>query len=153
MSQDKNDYLFNLLIIGESGIGKTCLLMRFTDDSFTANHLPTKGTDLKIKNINIEGKLIKLQILDAPGAESLRNSIKPNYKVAHGIILIYDVSDRSSFKNLRYWIKQIEAYAQTNVVKVLVGNKCDKPDRVVREEEGRNLAKDFNMSFFETSFR
>ena len=151
MASHKYDFLFKLLIIGESGVGKTCLLLRFTDDSFTANHLTTIGIDFKIKIITIENKLIKLQIWDTAGQERFRTITKTYYKGAHGIILTYDVTDQNSFKNIRNWIKQIEANAQTNVCKVLVGNKCDKPDRVVTEEEGRKLASDFNMSFFETS--
>ena len=151
MAAHKYDHLFKLLIIGESGVGKTCLLLRFTDDSFTANHLTTIGIDFKIKIINIEGKLIKLQIWDTAGQERFRTITKTYYKGAHGIILTYDVTDQNSFKNIRNWIKQIEANAQTNVKKVLVGNKCDKPDRVVTEEEGKKLADDYNMNFFETS--
>ena len=139
----KYDYLFKLLIIGESGVGKTCLLLRFTDDSFTANHLTTIGIDFKIKIINLENKLIKLQIWDTAGQERFRTITKTYYKGAHGIILTYDVTDQNSFKNIRNWIKQIEANAQTNVRKVLVGNKCD--------EEGKKLADDFGMHFFETS--
>ena len=151
MAQHKYDYLFKLLIIGESGVGKTCLLLRFTDDSFTANHLTTIGIDFKIKIINLEGKLIKLQIWDTAGQERFRTITKTYYKGAHGIILTYDVTDQNSFKNIRNWIKQIEANAQTNVCKVLVGNKCDKPDRVVTEEEGKKIAEEYNMNFFETS--
>ena len=81
----------------------------------------------------------------------IRTITKTYYKGAHGIILTYDVIDQNSFKNIRNWIKQIEANAQTNVYKVLVGNKCYKPDRVVTEEDGKNLANEYNMNFFETS--
>ncbi len=152
MASHKYDYLFKLLIIGESGVGKTCLLLRYTDDSFTANHLTTIGIDFKIKIVPLpNNKLVKLQIWDTAGQERFRTITKTYYKGAHGIILTYDVTDQNSFKNIRNWIKQIEANAQTNVCKVLVGNKCDKPDRVVSEEEGKKLAEDFNMSFFETS--
>ena len=152
MASHKYDYLFKLLIIGESGVGKTCLLLRYTDDSFTANHLTKIGIDFKIKIVPLpNNKLVKLQIWDTAGQERFRTITKTYYKGAHGIILTYDVTDQNSFKNIRNWIKQIEANAQTNVCKVLVGNKCDKPDRVVSEEEGKKLAEDFNMSFFETS--
>ena len=152
MATHKYDYLFKLLIIGESGVGKTCLLLRYTDDSFTANHLTTIGIDFKIKIVPLpNNKLVKLQIWDTAGQERFRTITKTYYKGAHGIILTYDVTDQNSFKNIRNWIKQIEANAQTNVCKVLVGNKCDKPDRAVSEEEGKKLAEDFNMSFFEAS--
>ena len=151
MSSHKYDYLFKILIIGESGVGKTCLLLRFTEDSFTTTFLTTIGIDFKIKIINLEDKLIKLQIWDTAGQERFRTITKTYYKGAHGIILTYDVTDQDSFKNIRNWIKQIEANAQGNVKRVLVGNKCDKPDRVVTEEEGKKLADDYSMSFFETS--
>lgn len=147
----KYDNLFKLLIIGESGVGKTCLLLRFTDDSFTANHLTTIGIDFKIKIINLEEKLIKLQIWDTAGQERFRTITKTYYKGAHGIILTYDVTDENSFKNIRTWVKQIEQNAQTNVCKVLVGNKCDRDDRKVSLDDGAKLAKEFNMQFFETS--
>jgi len=147
----KYDHLFKLLIIGESGVGKTCLLLRFTDDSFTANHLTTIGIDFKIKIINLEEKLIKLQIWDTAGQERFRTITKTYYKGAHGIILTYDVTDENSFKNIRTWVKQIEQNAQNSVCKVLVGNKCDRDDRKVSLDEGAKLAKEFNMQFFETS--
>lgn len=99
----------------------------------------------------MEDKLIKLQIWDTAGQERFRTITKTYYKGAHGIILTYDVTDESSFKNIRNWVKQIEQNAQNNVCKVLVGNKCDKDDRKVSVEEGSKLAKEFNMNFFETS--
>jgi Ras-related protein Rab-8A len=147
----KYDHLFKLLIIGESGVGKTCLLLRFTDDSFTANHLTTIGIDFKIKIINLEEKQIKLQIWDTAGQERFRTITKTYYKGAHGIILTYDVTDENSFKNIRNWVKQIEQNAQTNVCKVLVGNKCDREDRKISYEEGAKLASEFKMQFFESS--
>ena len=151
MANNKYDYLFKLLIIGESGVGKTCLLLRYTDDSFTTNHLTTIGVDLKIKMINLENKIIKLQLWDTGGQERFRTISKTYYKGAQGIILTYDITDQNSFKNVRNWYNQIKANAPTNVYKVLVGNKCDKPDRVVTEEEGIMLANELGMRFFETS--
>jgi small GTP-binding protein len=151
MTNNKYDHLFKLLIIGESGVGKTCLLLRFTDDSFTANHLTTIGIDFKIKIINLEDKQIKLQIWDTAGQERFRTITKTYYKGAHGILLVYDVTDDNSFKNIRNWVRQIEQNAQSNVCKVLVGNKSDREDRKVSFDEGSKLAKEFNMQFFETS--
>jgi len=147
----KYDHLFKLLIIGESGVGKTCLLLQFTEGSFTTNHLTTIGIDFKIKIINLEEKQIKLQIWDTAGQERFRTITKTYYKGAHGIILTYDVTDENSFKNIRNWVKQIEQNAQTNVCKVLVGNKCDRDDRKISYEDGAKLASEFKMQFFETS--
>ena len=151
MSNDKYDYNFKLLTIGECGVGKTCLLFRFVDDSFTANRPNTIGIDYKIKTINLENKIIKLYLWDTAGEERFRIISKTLYKDAHGIILTYDITDRNSFLNIRNWIKQIEANTPTNVCKVLVGNKCDKSDRVITEKEGKMLADEFGMRFFETS--
>jgi small GTP-binding protein len=109
------------------------------------------GIDFKIKIINLEEKLIKLQIWDTAGQERFRTITKTYYKGAHGIILTYDVTDENSFKNIRTWVKQIEQNVQNNVCKVLVGNKCDRDDRKVSFDEGQKLAKEFNMQFFETS--
>jgi small GTP-binding protein len=148
---NKYNHLFKLLIIGESGVGKTCLLLQFTEGSFTSNHLTTIGIDFKIKIINLEEKQIKLQIWDTAGQERFRTITKTYYKGAHGIILTYDVTDENSFKNIRNWVKQIEQNAQTNVCKVLVGNKCDREDRKVSYDEGLQLANEFKMPFFETS--
>jgi Ras-related protein Rab-8A len=148
---NKYDHLFKLLIIGESGVGKTCLLLQFTEGSFTSNHLTTIGIDFKIKIINLDEKQIKLQIWDTAGQERFRTITKTYYKGAHGIILTYDVTDENSFKNIRNWVKQIEQNAQTNVCKVLVGNKCDREDRKITYEDGAKLASEFKMQFFETS--
>ena len=148
MESHKYGYSFKLVIVGDPGVGKTSLLLRFTDDSFSADHLATIGGDFKKKIINIENQLFKLYIWDIAGEE---HSPRIYYKGARGVILIYDVTDQNSFQNVHYWLKQIERYAKDTSRKVLVGNKCDKPDRVITTEEGKKLADDFNMNFFETS--
>jgi small GTP-binding protein len=150
MANHKYDHLFKLLIIGESGVGKTCLLLRFTDDSFTANHLTTIGIDFKIKIINLENKMIKLQIWDTAGQERFRTITKTYYKGAHGIILTYDVTDETSFKNIKNWIKQIEQNAQNNVCKVLVGNKCDVKERKVKPRQ-ISFHRKKNLQYYDVS--
>ncbi len=153
MSNHKYDFLFKIIMIGDSGIGKPAFLLRFTDDSFTANHLTTIGVDFKIKIINFEDKTIKLQIWDTAGSERFRTITKTYYKGAHGIILMYDVTNRNSFENIRNWMKQIDANVTKSVKKVLVGHKCDEPGRVVTEEEGKKMAEEYNIGFFESSAR
>ena len=135
MESHKYGYSFKLVIVGDPGVGKTSLLLRFTDDSFSADHLATIGGDFKKKIINIENQLFKLYIWDIAGEE---HSPRIYYKGARGVILIYDVTDQNSFQNVHYWLKQIERYAKDTSRKVLVGNKCDKPDRVITTEEGKN---------------
>ena len=151
MSTYKYDYLFKFLLIGESTAGKTAFLLKYSDDSFEANHQTTIGIDFKIKIININGKSIKLQIWDTAGQERFRAVSKTYYKGAHGFILMYDVADLDSFKNIPNWIKQIESNAPKLYCKVLVGNNCEKSDRIVTEEEGKKMADNFSMAFFETS--
>ena len=150
MASYNYDYAFKIVIIGDSNVGKSCLLLRYTDDSFTANYLSTIAIDFKIKIINIDNKLIKLQIWDTAGQERFGAITKTYFKCASGIILIYDISNQCSFKNVINWIKMAEVN-EPNAIKILVGNKCDKPDRVVTEEEGKELANKYNMKFFETS--
>ena len=147
MASHKYDHLFKLLIIGESGVGKTCLLLRFTDDSFTANHLTTIGIDFKIKIINLQNKLIKLQIW-----ERFRNITKTNYKGAHGIILTNDITGQNSFKNIRNWIKLIEANPKLMYAKYSSEiNVIKWTELFATEEEGKKLATVFGMRFYETS--
>ena len=138
-------------------------LLRFTDGRFTADNSISKitnfyhlyfiniGFDFKIKIFNFENKLIKLQIWNGAVIKELRAINKNYYKGVHGIILMYDITDISSFKNLENWIKQIKENVESNVRIVLVGNNCDKPDRKVAESDGKKMADDFNFGFFEAS--
>ena len=126
MKTHKYGYLFKFVIVGDPGVGKTSLLLRFTDDYFSADHLATIGGDFKNKIINIENQLFKLHIWDIAGEENFRTTHRVYYKGARGVILIYDVTDQNSFKNVHYWLKQIERNANDSIRKVLVGNKCDK---------------------------
>ena len=110
------------------------------------------GVNHESKLIEVEGKLIKLEIWDGSGSERYCHMIKNYYRSIHGIIIVYDVTDYNSFESItNYWLNDIEENAPQNIIKVLVGNKCDKPNRVVTEEEGKKLAENNCMSFFETS--
>ena len=145
---------FKILLIGESHVGKTEFISRFVDDKLRSeNLLISIGINFKVKTINFKGKKIKLNIWDTDGQERIRNITQVFYKGAHALIFMYDVTDQNSFKNLSNWIKQVEAHGEKNIVKVLVGNNCDKLDRVVTEEEGKQLAEDFSIGFFETSHK
>ena len=154
MSIHKYDYLLKLLMIGESGVGKKDFISRFVgDDSSKESVLYKIGIDFEIKTINYKNKLIKLQIWDTAGQERFRAITKTYYKGSQGIIFMYDVTDKNSLINLRNWIKQFEANADPSIRKVLVGNKCDMPDRVITIEEGKKMAEEYNMGFFETSVK
>jgi len=146
------DFLIKLLLIGDSGVGKSCLLLRFSDDSFTTSFITTIGIDFKIKTIELEGKRIKLQIWDTAGQERFRTITTAYYRGAMGILLVYDVTDEQSFQNIRNWIRNIEQHAADNVDKILVGNKCDmESEKVVETARGSALAEEYSIKFFETS--
>ena len=151
MSNKNYDYIFKILIVGIGTVGKTCFFGKFTDGSFNPNHYVTIGLDFKITMINIEGKKIKLQIWDTPGNDRFRTIVNTFYKGAHGIILMYDVTDKRSFNELNLFINNIKNYCNNNIKVVLVGNKCDSSDRVITEEEGKKFAEKYNIKFFETS--
>eukprot|EP01099_Mayorella_cantabrigiensis_P000865 TRINITY_DN1367_c0_g1_i3.p1 TRINITY_DN1367_c0_g1~~TRINITY_DN1367_c0_g1_i3.p1 ORF type:complete len:210 (-),score=45.88 TRINITY_DN1367_c0_g1_i3:386-958(-) len=125
------DYLIKLLLIGDSGVGKSCLLLRFSDDSFTPSFITTIGIDFKIRTIELDGKRIKLQIWDTAGQERFRTITTAYYRGAMGILLVYDVTDEKSFQNIRNWIRNIEQHATESVNKMLIGNKCDMIDKKV----------------------
>ena len=151
MSSLDYDYLFKYLIIGNSGVGKSCLLIRFTDDKFEEGYVTTIGVDFKIKTLEIEGKSVKLQIWDTAGQERFRNIVSSYYKGAHGIMMVYDITDLESFGYLDSWIKEIEKNASKNVYKILVGNKSDLKNRKITFEKGKEFANLHGMKFFETS--
>jgi len=146
------DYLIKLLLIGDSGVGKSCLLLRFSEDSFTPSFITTIGIDFKIRTIDLDQKKIKLQIWDTAGQERFRTITTAYYRGAMGILLVYDVTDDKSFNNIQNWIKNIEQYASENVNKILVGNKSDLVDKkVIDTEKGKGLADEFHIKFFEAS--
>jgi len=146
------DYLIKLLLIGDSGVGKSCLLLRFSDDSFTPSFITTIGIDFKIRTIELEGKRIKLQIWDTAGQERFRTITTAYYRGAMGILLVYDVTDEKSFGNIRNWIRNIEQHATESVNKMLIGNKSDMVDKkVIDTARGKSLADEYNIRFLETS--
>lgn len=146
------DYLFKLLLIGDSGVGKSCLLLRFADDTYTESYISTIGVDFKIRTIELDGKTIKLQIWDTAGQERFRTITSSYYRGAHGIIVVYDVTDQESFNNIKQWLQEIDRYASENVNKLLVGNKCDlTTKKVVDYTTAKEYADQLGIPFLETS--
>ncbi|KAJ1666754.1 ras GTPase [Coemansia sp. RSA 1646] len=146
------DYLFKLLLIGDSGVGKSCLLLRFADDTYTESYISTIGVDFKIRTIELDGKTVKLQIWDTAGQERFRTITSSYYRGAHGIIVVYDVTDSETFSNVKQWLQEIDRYASEGVNKLLVGNKSDLEDkRKVDVTEAKDFADSLNISFLETS--
>ena len=143
---------FKILTIGESGVGKTCVLRRFVEDKFLKNHLATIGIDFKTKTLNINNQEIKLKIWDTAGQERFRNITTQYYKGADGIVLVYDVTDEASYDKIRDWMEQILSNTQQeDIGLVLLGNKCDMEPRNVTEEMGKKMAEELKVSYFETS--
>jgi len=146
------DYLFKLLLIGDSGVGKSCLLLRFADDTYTDSYISTIGVDFKIRTIELDGRTIKLQIWDTAGQERFRTITSSYYRGAHGIIVVYDVTDQESFNNVKQWLQEIDRYACENVNKLLVGNKSDLTSKkVVDYNTAKEFADGLGIPFLETS--
>lgn len=146
------DYLFKILIIGDSGVGKSCILLRFTEDTFTESYISTIGVDFKIRTISQEGKTIKLQIWDTAGQERFRTITTSYYRGAHGIMIVFDLTDLESFENIKQWILEINRYSCNNVNKILIGNKSDlRSQRMISYEEAKEYAEQQGMEYFETS--
>ena len=146
------DFLFKLLLIGDSGVGTSCLLLRFADDTYTESYISTIGVDFKIRTIQLDGKTIKLQVWDTAGQERFRTITSSYYRGAHGIIVVFDVTDQESFNNVKQWLQEIDRYAYENVDKLLVGNKCDLTDKkVVEYISAKAYADQLGISFLETS--
>ncbi|KAJ9564910.1 hypothetical protein OSB04_000876 [Centaurea solstitialis] len=140
------DYLFKLLLIGDSGVGKSSLLLRFTTDSFE-DLSPTIGVDFKVKFVTVSGKKLKLAIWDTAGQERFRTLTSSYYRGAQGVIMVYDVTRRETFTNLSdIWAKEIDMHSTNqDCIKMLVGNKVDKEsDRVVTKKEGIEFARDMD---------
>ena len=152
MADEEYDFIFKVLLLGNSDVGKNSLLLRYVDHIWSDTFVPTIGVDFKVKTSELENKKIKMQIWDTAGQERFRNVISSYFRGAHGILLIYDVTNRDSFKNLENWLIEIEKNASENVLKILIGNKNDLVDeKEIKTEEGEAFAKRNGMQFIETS--
>ena len=166
MEPGEYDYIFKLLAIGYSNSGKSALLLKYTDTKWNESFVPTIGVDFvikiflnnqkyflqKIKNIEIQGKSVKLQIWDTAGEERFKNIISSYYRGASGILLFYNITDRESFECLNSWLIEIEKNTKKDVCKILVGTNCDLEDeRKVTYQEGKEFATSNGMKFIEVS--
>lgn len=152
MAKKTYDLLFKLLLIGDSGVGKTCILFRFSEDAFNTTFISTIGIDFKIKTIELRGKKIKLQIWDTAGQERFHTITTSYYRGAMGIMLVYDITNAKSFDNIAKWLRNIDEHANEDVERMILGNKCDMEDkRVVSKDRGEEIAREHNIKFLETS--
>jgi len=147
------DLPFKLLLIGDSSVGKSSLLLRFCDNLFQEGTVNLTSVDFKSKNLTVEGKTISLQVWDTAGQERFRTITSSFYRGAHGIIVVYDISDPTTFNNVKLWMQEIQRYASAGVCKMLVGNKVDLADhnRAVEFNTAKEYADNLSIMFAETS--
>ena len=150
---ETKDHAYKILLLGDTSVGKTCFLKRYTDDTFQDAYLSTIGFDFKFKNVQLSnGKEVRVQLWDTAGQERFRTISKSYYKGAHGIILMYDVTNQKTFDNIRKWLSSIKEEASSRIIIILVANKIDnEEDRVVSKEDGESLAKSSGLQIFESS--
>ncbi|NXC48790.1 RB18B protein, partial [Penelope pileata] len=149
---ERDGLTLKLLLIGDSAVGKSSLLLRFAEGSFEPTLKPTVCVDFKVKKMVVDGHAVQLAIWDTAGQERFRTLTPSYYRGAQGIVLVYDVTRKDTFTGLENWLNELEIYnTQSNTVKMLVGNKTDKPDREVERREGLQFARKRSLLFVETS--
>ena len=155
MTDNKGGYYdvkYKIMVLGESKVGKTSLIKRYTKDQFGGVYLTTVGMDFQDKIIEIEDKKVRLQVWDTAGQERFRNVTKSYFQSSQGLLVVYDITDNESFQKINFWMENIKNNAPENVKLILVGNKCDLAnERKVTIEDGENKARYYNIKFFESS--
>jgi Ras-related protein Rab-1A len=147
-----SDYLFKVVVLGNSGAGKSSLLLRFADNFFSTDFIATIGVDFKIRKVDVDGKSVKLQMWDTAGQDRFRDIVRSYYRGASGIVLVYDIADRQSFDAIPQWMNDIQGSISGGVSYSLVGNKSDLENkRAVPKDEAEHFARQFGIPFTETS--
>ena len=148
------DYLFKVLLIGDSGVGKSSIMLRFSEDAFNETFLATIGIDFKIRTLNLNGIKVKLQVWDTAGQERFHSITAHYFRGAMGIMLVYDISDPASFNNIKKWMSCIQKEDGFNGHIMIIGNKCDMADnREISKGRGEVVANEYGAQFLETSAR
>ncbi|CAH2313214.1 ras-related Rab-43 [Pelobates cultripes] len=152
-TEPEYDFLFKIVLIGDAGVGKTCVVQRFKSGMFVERQGNTIGVDFTMKTIEIQGKRIKLQIWDTAGQERFRTITQSYYRSANGAIIAYDITKKKSFASVPHWIEDVQKYAGSNIVQLLIGNKSDMHEfREVQLEEAKTLSQHYEIiSTIETS--
>ena len=145
--------LYKILLLGDCAVGKSCLLLRYCENSFQESHLATIGLDFRLKTITLENnRKIRIQIWDTAGEDRFRSITRNYYKGAHGIVLIYDVTDQQSFQHIKDWVDKIKEESKEGVIIYLVGNKIDLIDkRIITNADGKKLSEEIKIKYYETS--
>lgn len=146
------DYLFKIIIVGDSGVGKSSLLLRYADNVYNDNYISTIGVDFKIRTIDVDGSRVKLQMWDTAGQERFRNIVSSYFRSADAIVFAYDTTEIESFYNVEQWRKEIEKLSKANQSQILVGTKADLNwKKTVAYDEAKGYADAHQMSLLETS--
>ncbi|KAG5002253.1 hypothetical protein AAZX31_08G335300 [Glycine max] len=146
------EYLFKIVLIGDSAVGKSNLLSRFARNEFDSNSKATIGVEFQTQLVEIDGKEIKAQIWDTAGQERFRAVTSAYYRGAVGALVVYDISRRGTFDSIKRWLQELTTQNDSTVARMLVGNKCDLENiREVSTEEGKSLAEEEGLFFMETS--
>ena len=152
IEEEYYDLKIRLMLIGDSNVGKTSIIKRYCNNQFSPSYISTVGIDFETKYLRLNGKIINLQIWDTAGQERYKVLAKNYYKNSDGFIIVYDITDKKSLNNVANWITQIKDSASENVKCVLLGNKCDLEElRQVDINQGKDLANNYHLKFYETS--
>lgn len=146
-----NRNMFKLIMVGETCVGKTCIIMRYTERTFTDSFLTTVGVDFKVKELVIDSTPIRIQIWDTAGQEQFHTITKSYFRGADGILLCFDLTSKQTLDKTRAWMESIRESASEKVNIVLVGNKCDLENREVTQEQGQEMADEFGINYYEAS--
>ena len=151
-SEEHPDEIFKVIIIGDSGVGKSCFLYNFTEGGFKEDHTVTIGVEYTTKIIHLREGVVKLQIWDTAGQERFRTITKNYYRGANAVVIVYDVTDKQSFEMVSSWVNEINSQVEEGSITALVANKVDMNNlRVVSEGEGKQLAQSYGFPYFEAS--
>lgn len=147
-----SDIILKVLTLGESTVGKTSIILKYTDNIFNSDQVATIGIDFKNKRFTFKGKETKLLLWDTAGQERFKNLASQYYKGADGVLIVFDITSKTSFDKTKNWIQQLSEKADLYALVIyLIGNKKDLPNRQVTYEEGKKCAEENNMKYFETS--
>jgi len=152
MAKKDYDCQFKLVLIGDTGVGKSCILLRFAEFTFTDSNISTIGVDFRFRTVKYDKKNVKLQIWDTAGQERFRTITSAYYRGADGIIMVYDVTNQESFKHINDWLIEVNRYSSEDTCKLLLGNKCEEGvEKVVSTEQAKSYATSLKIPFMETS--
>ena len=147
-----SEFLFKILLLGDSGVGKSSIILRYIENNFSQNLMNSIGVDFKLKNIEVKGKKVKLQVWDTAGQERFRTITTSYYKGAQAIIVVFDLTDRDSFEHVKNWMSDVDKFAKEGVLRILAGNKCDlEHQRKISKDEGKELASKYGIQYMEIS--